>query len=159
EVPVGALMDQAPQVPETARLAPLLVSLRNGLQMAVVVAEFGGTSGVVTLEDVVEELVGGVAAGRDRRGRVVRAGPEESWLVPGTVRPDELMLSTGLRVPDEAPYETLGGLVMTTLGRMPQVGDELEVPGVWLRVEAMDGRRIDTLRVRALPRLEAEEAQ
>jgi len=159
EVPVGALMDQAPQVPETARLAPLLVSLRNGLQMAVVVDEFGGTSGVVTLEDVVEELVGEVADEHDRRRGDVRAGPEESWLVPGTVRPDELVLRTGLRVPDEAAYETLGGLVMTELGRMPQVGDEVEVPGVWLRVETMDGRRVDTLRVRALPRLEAEEAQ
>lgn len=157
DVPVGALMDEAPQVPETARLAPLLVSLRNGLQMAIVVDEFGGTSGVVTLEDVVEELVGEVADEHDRRRRDVRAGPEESWLVPGTVRPDELALRTGLRVPDEAPYETLGGLVMTVLGRMPQVGDEVEVPGVWLRVETMDGRRVDTLRVRALPPAEPEE--
>ena len=159
EVPVGALMDEAPQVPETARLAPLLVSLRNGLQMAVVVDEFGGTSGVVTLEDVIEELVGEVADEHDRRRRDVRAGPEESWLVPGTVRPDELVLRTGLRVPDEAPYETLGGLVMTVLGRMPHVGDEVEVPGVWLRVEAMDVRRVETLRVRALPAAEPEEAE
>lgn len=156
EVPVGALMDEAPQVPETARLAPLLGGLRNGLQMAVVVDEFGGTSGVVTLEDVIEELVGEVADEHDRRRRDVRAGPEESWLVPGTVRPDELALRTGLRVPDEAPYETLGGLVMTVLGRLPQVGDEVEVPGVWLRVEAMDVRRVETLRVRALPVAEPE---
>ncbi|HIZ36522.1 MAG TPA: hemolysin family protein [Candidatus Ruania gallistercoris] len=159
EVPVGALMDEAPQVPETARLAPLLVSLRNGLQMAVVVDEFGGTSGVVTLEDVVEELVGDVADEHDRRRRDVRAGGEESWLVPGTIRPDELVLRTGLRVPDEAPYETLGGLVMTVLGRMPQVGDEVEVPGVWLRVETMDLRRVETLRVRALPTSQPEEEE
>ena len=159
EVPVGALMDEAPQVPETARLAPLLVSLRNGLQMAVVVDEFGGTSGVVTLEDVVEELVGEVADEHDRRRRDVRAGPEESWLVPGTVRPDELVLRTGLRVPDEAQYETLGGLVMTVLGRMPQVGDEVDVPGVRLRVQAMDLRRVETLRVRALPVTEPEEVE
>lgn len=148
EVPVGALMDEAPQVPETARLAPLLVGLRNGLQMAVVVDEFAGTSGVVTLEDVVEELVGEVADEHDRRRRDVRAGPEESWLVPGTIRPDELELRTGLRVPDEAPYETVGGLVMTVLGRMPRTGDEVGVPGVTLRVEAMDGRRVETVRVR-----------
>ncbi|MBK5249756.1 MAG: hypothetical protein JJE50_10080, partial [Actinomycetales bacterium] len=72
-----------------------------------------------------------------------------SWIVPGTLRPDELYHHTGLAVPDEAPYETLGGLVMTSLGRLPAVGDEVAVPGVLLRVEVMDGRRVDALRVGA----------
>ncbi|MBZ2196329.1 hemolysin family protein [Occultella gossypii] len=149
EVPVGALMDEAPQVPETIRLGPLLVELRDGLQMAVVVDEYGGTSGVVTLEDVVEELVGEVADEHDRRRRVVRPGPARTWIVPGSLRPDELYQQTGLVVPDEAPYETLGGLVMTALGRLPAVGDEVEVPGVTLRVQTMDSRRVDTIQVRA----------
>jgi CBS domain containing-hemolysin-like protein len=149
EVPVGALMDEAPQVPETIRLGPLLVELRDGLQMAVVVDEYGGTSGVVTLEDVVEELVGEVADEHDRRRRVVRPGPARTWIVPGSLRPDELYQQTGLVVPDEAPYETLGGLVMTALGRLPAVGDEVEVPGVTLRVQTMDSRRVDTIQARA----------
>lgn len=150
DVPVGALMDDAPRVPETIRLGPLLLDLRDrGLQMAVVEDEYGGTSGIVTLEDVVEELVGDVADEHDLRRRGVRAGPARSWIVPGTLRPDELYHHTGLAVPDEAPYETLGGLVMTSLGRLPAVGDEVAVPGVLLRVEVMDGRRVDALRVGA----------
>ena len=150
DVPIGALMDDAPRVPETIRLGPLLLDLRDrGLQMAVVEDEYGGTSGIVTLEDVVEELVGDVADEHDLRRRGVRAGPARSWIVPGTLRPDELYHHTGLAVPDEAPYETLGGLVMTSLGRLPAVGDEVAVPGVLLRVEVMDGRRVDALRVGA----------
>ena len=149
-VPVGALMDDAPRVPETIRLAPLLLELREfGHQMAVVVDEYGGTSGAVTLEDVVEELVGDVADEHDPRRRPVRSGGERTWVVAGTLRPDELHHETGLAVPDEAPYETLGGLVMTMLGRLPQVADEVEVPGVRLRVERMDGRRVDSIRVTA----------
>lgn len=149
-VPVGALMDDAPRVPETIRLAPLLLELREfGHQMAVVVDEYGGTSGAVTLEDVVEELVGDVADEHDPRRRPVRSGGERTWLVAGTLRPDELHTETGLTVPDEAPYETLGGLVMTMLGRLPDVGDEVSVNGVTLRVERMDGRRVDVIRVSA----------
>lgn len=149
-VPVGALMDDAPQVPETVRLAPLLLHLRDfGHQMAVVVDEYGGTSGAVTLEDVVEELVGEVADEHDPRRPPVRAGGAHSWVVEGTLRPDELHHETGLTVPEEAHYETLGGLVMTELGRLPQVGDEVAVPGVLLHVEAMVGRRVESLRVTA----------
>lgn len=150
-VPVGALMDEAPRVPETIRLAPLLLELRGfGHQMAVVVDEYGGTSGVVTLEDVVEELVGDVADEHDPRRRDVRPGGERTWVVAGTLRPDELHHETGLVVPDEAQYETLGGLVMTMLGRLPEVGDEVTVPGVRLRVERMDARRIDSIRATAI---------
>lgn len=150
EVPAAALMVEAPRVPETVRLAPLLVQLRDeGLQMAVVVDEYGGTSGVVTLEDVIEELVGDVTDEHDPRRSDVRSGPARSWIVAGRLRPDELYDQTGLAVPDEAPYETLGGLVMTVLGRIPTEGDEISVTGVRLRVEQMDGRRVESLRVAA----------
>lgn len=150
EVPAAALMVPAPRVPETVRLAPLLVELRDqGLQMAVVVDEYGGTSGVVTLEDVVEEIVGDVTDEHDRRRSAVRSGPARTWEVPGLLRPDELRSVTGLTVPDEAPYETLGGLVMTVLGRIPREGDEVTVADVTLRVVAMAGRRVETLSVSA----------
>jgi CBS domain containing-hemolysin-like protein len=156
EVPAAALMVDAPRVPETVRLGPLLVELRGfGLQMAVVVDEYGGTSGVVTLEDVVEELVGDVADEHDPRRAGAARAADGSWIVPGVLRPDELDEYTGIEVPEGAAYETLGGLVMAELGRMPAVGDEVTVGHgagrVLLRVEAMDGRRVERVRVRPVP--------
>ncbi len=143
KVPAPALMEPAPRVPETVTLGPLLVELReHGLQMAVVVDEYGGTSGVVTLEDVVEELVGDVADEHDPRRAGVHPVGDGVWSVPGLLRPDELTERTGLAVPEEGAYETLGGLVMALLGRVPVVGDVVQVAGVVLRVEAMDGRRV-----------------
>lgn len=145
EVPAGALMDPAPRVPETVRLGPLLVELREqGMQMAVVVDEYGGTAGVVTLEDVIEEIVGEVADEHDpARAAVYRLGA--GWSVPGLLRPDELAEETGMRVPDDPAYETLGGLVMARLGRVPAPGDEVVVDEVLLRVQQMDGRRVARL--------------
>ena len=136
EVPAAALMIEAPSVPETVRLGPLLVELRDqGMQMAVVVDEYGGTSGIVTLEDVVEELVGEVADEHDQRRTSVARQADGSWVFPGTLRPDELEDVTGLVVPDDGPYETLGGLLMALLGRVPSEGDAADAGGVRLRVE------------------------
>lgn len=150
DVPAAALMDDAPRVPETVRLGPLLVELReHGMQMAVVVDEYGGTSGVVTLEDVIEELVGEVADEHDPRRAGVHRTADDSWSVPGLLRPDELRESTGIVVPDDGAYETLGGLVMARLGRVPHAGDVVELAGAVLRVEQMDGRRVERIRVRA----------
>ncbi len=160
EVPAGALMDDAPTVPETVRLGPLLVMLREfGMQMAVVLDEYGGTSGAVTLEDVVEELVGEVADEHDVRRVGAARQQDGSWNLPGLLRPDELTEATGVVVPDSAAYETLGGLVMSELGRLPDVGDEILTDGIRLRVVAMDGRRVDRLRVWAQPAVEHEESE
>ena len=148
DVPVVALMVEAPTVPETVRLGPLLVTLRGlGLQMAVVLDEYGGTSGVVTLEDVVEELVGEVADEHDTRRVGAARQTDGSWTLPGLLRPDELTEATGLAVPDSPAYETLGGLVMARLGRVPEVGDTVHVDDVVLTVVAMQGRRVDRLRL------------
>ena len=150
DVPAAALMVEAPRVPETVGVGPLLVVLRElGMQMAVVVDEYGGTSGIVTFEDVVEELVGEVADEHDPRRAGTSQLPDGAWVVPGELRPDELTEVTGLVVPDDGPYETLGGLVMTVLGRIPAVGDEVAVPGVRLRIEQMAGRRVERIRATA----------
>jgi len=152
DVPAAALMDDAPRVPETVHLGPLLVELRgHGMQMAVVVDEYGGTSGVVTLEDVVEELVGEVADEHDRTRSGVARAADGTWHLPGVTRPDELAERTGLVVPDDGPYETLGGLVMARLGRIPEVGDVVEVDGVHLEVERMGGRRVERVHVWPVP--------
>ncbi|GAA4400763.1 hemolysin family protein [Fodinibacter luteus] len=148
DVPVSALMAPAVLVPETLRLDPLLVQLREGgMQLAVVVDEYGGTSGVVTLEDLVEEIVGEVSDEHDRSQTTGRALKDGSWTVPGLWRPDEVRARVGAAVPDGPSYETIGGWVMAELGRVPLVGDEVAVDGWTARVVDMDGHRVDRLRL------------
>ena len=151
QVPVTALQSEAIRVPETMKLDDLLGELRGrGFQMAVVVDEYGGTAGVATLEDLVEELVGELADEHDRtRAGVVRS--RDSLTFPGMLRPDELVERTGLRIPEEGPYETAAGFVMSELGRLPVVGDELQLETGILRVERLDGRRIDRIRFTPSP--------
>ncbi|TFC63683.1 HlyC/CorC family transporter [Cryobacterium sp. TMT2-15-1] len=146
DVPVSALQSEAIRVPETMKLDGLLVELRGrGYQMAIVVDEYGGTAGVATLEDLVEELVGEVADEHDRtRAGVVLS--TDSLTFPGMLRPDELLDRTGIVISEDGPYETVGGFVMSELGRLPVVGDVVQLAGGVLSVERLDGRRIDRLR-------------
>ncbi|WP_165063631.1 hemolysin family protein [Marisediminicola senii] len=149
-VPVSDLQSEALRVPETMKLDTLLGELRqSGYQMAIVVDEYGGTAGVVTLEDLVEELVGEVADEHDLTGAgVVRS---RDWLTfPGSLRPDELLERADVVVPEDGPYETVGGFIMSVLGRLPVVGDSVTVDAGTFRVERLDGRRID--RARFTPR-------
>lgn len=149
EVPTSALQSDALRVPETMKLDSLLGELRaRGFQMAVIVDEYGGTAGVATLEDLVEELVGEVADEHDRtRAGIVRRGDEISF--PGILRPDELEERTGIRVPENGDYETVAGFITASLGRLPVVGDEVEIDEGRLEVRRLDGRRVD--RVRFIP--------
>ena len=149
-VPVSALQTDALRVPETMKLDVLLGELRaRSYQIAVVVDEYGGTAGVATLEDLVEELVGEVSDEHDRsRADVVRS---RDWLTfPGALRPDELRDRAGVTVPEDGPYETVAGYLMSELGRIPSPGDTVEIAAGTFRIERMDGRRID--RVRFTPR-------
>lgn len=144
----GGLMTEVTEIPETQRLDPLLMELRaTGLQMAVVVDEFGGTAGVVTLEDVVEELVGEVADEHDRMRIAARPARDGSWIVPGQLRPDEISSTIGIDIPEDSDYETLAGFVLKELGRIPEPGDQVRTDDALIRVERMHGRRIERLRV------------
>ncbi len=148
DVPVSALMVPPVLVPETLRLDPLLLQLRQGgMQLAIVVDEYGGTSGVVTLEDLVEEIVGEVSDEHDRSQTTFREHADGAWTVPGLWRPDEVRSRIGAPLPEGAAYETVGGWVMATLGRVPVVGDTVDVD-VWrARVIDMDGHRVDRVRL------------
>lgn len=150
EVPASALQSDALRVPETMKLDTLLSELRaQGYQMAVVVDEYGGTAGVATLEDLVEELVGEVSDEHDRA--IVDVVRSRDWLTfPGILRPDELRDRAGVTVPDDGPWETVGGFLMAELGRLPLLADTVEIPEGTFRIERLDGRRID--RVRFTPR-------
>ncbi len=157
EVPAAALMQDVRRVPDSLRLEPLMLQLRQkGLQFALVLDEYGGTAGVVTLEDLVEEIVGDVSDEHDRDRGGLRQHRDGSWTVPGLARPDEVHDRTGVEVPEAPEYETLGGFVMSRLARIPLVGDEVQVDGAVLRVTRMEGRRVDRLRLR--PRLSTVEA-
>lgn len=152
----GTIKEDVLRVPETIHLDSLLRELRAGnLQLAVVVDEYGGTAGVATLEDLVEEIVGEVEDEHDATKPGVLQSTDGGWHFPGLMRPDEITDQIpGLRVPDEASYETVGGFVMSELGRIPEAGDAVEVYGGRLEVERMDGRRID--RIRFAPAAQAE---
>ncbi|WP_028803643.1 hemolysin family protein [Streptomyces sp. 142MFCol3.1] len=153
---------QAPLlVPETLPVQPLLEQLRSEQPIAVVVDEYGGTAGVVTLEDIVEELVGEVHDEHDdvlnELPELAPAPPEDgrpAWDADGSCRVDVLQ-RIGLDVP-EGPYETVAGLVADLLGRIPAPGDRAELPGWRLSVRQVGHYRAERVRlVRTAPVPEA----
>ncbi|ASN20893.1 hemolysin family protein [Arthrobacter sp. YN] len=143
----GAIMTDVLQVPETIHLDALLSELREGnLQLAVVLDEYGGTAGITTLEDLVEEIVGEVADEHDKVRPGVLQSASGDWYFPGLLRPDEVSEQIpNLTVPDESAYETVGGYVMSQLGRIARTGDVVDTVGGTLTVTRMDGRRIDRI--------------
>ena len=152
EVPVAALAEEVVRVPDTMRLDQLLEELRGaGFQLAIVVDEYGGTAGIVTLEDLVEEIVGEVADEHDRAAAGV-VGSADEMTFPADLRPDEVREQTGVEIPEDDEYDTVAGFVLRELGRIPDPGDEVELPaGGTLRVERMEGRRIARLRYTSPP--------
>jgi CBS domain containing-hemolysin-like protein len=164
---VREVMVPATVVPESLRLDPLLSLLRGeGFQMAIVSDEYGGTAGVVTLEDVVEEIVGDIADEHDRSGARMRQRPDGSWIISGLLRPDEVLDATGLALPEHEDYDTVAGLLVQHLGRIPVRDDAVDVPlpvvvpdddaepvveHAHLRVIRMDGRRVDRIAVQRRP--------
>lgn len=146
EVPVGALSTEPLRVPETAHVDGLITELRaRGYQLAVVVDEYGGTAGLVTLEDLVEEIVGEVADEHDRTRAGVIVG-RDGIMFPGELRPDELRRRAGVDVPEGDVYDTVAGYIMSVLERVPVVGDEVPLDTGTLQVVRMDGRRVDRIR-------------
>jgi len=146
EVPATALMVDALRVPETMRLETLMIELRSkGLQLAIVVDEYGGTAGLATLEDLVEELVGDLVDEHDRARAGITLGINSSLLFPGMMRPDEL-LEMSIPIPEDGAYETVAGFIMRELGRVPEVSDQVEIETGLLTVERMDGKRVDRVR-------------
>ena len=144
---VRTLIKPVLAVPEFTALGPLLGDMRQShSQLAVVVDEHGGTAGIVTLEDIVEELVGNIQDEYDPAEPRVRSLDDGSFLVPGGWRVDETTRDTDVDLP-EGEYDTIGGLIMARLGRVAEAGDVVEIPGATLVVEAMDGFAVRRLRL------------
>ena len=147
---VSSLMDEEPLfVPETKDLIDLLEEFKQVTsEMAVVVDEHGGTAGIVTLEDVLEEIVGDVDDEDDDPQTLTAGAVDGMYVAAGTVSPDELADLSGLVLPD-GPYETVAGFVLARLGRIPVAGAEVRYDSWTLRVAEMDDRRIASLQVMA----------
>ncbi|BCL14938.1 hemolysin family protein [Micromonospora sagamiensis] len=151
---VGQIAHEPVCVPESLDLDGVLAALRAaGADLAIVVDEYGGTDGVVTVEDLVEELVGEIAdefdpAGTSETGPAepVAPGGERALLVDGVLRADELAERTGFRLPD-GPYETLGGFLMARLGRIPVAGEAVGEAGYEFTVVEVDRHRVEQVRV------------
>ncbi len=167
---VKHLMVRPIVVPDSLRLDPLLALLRaDGFQLAVVLDEYGGHAGIVTLEDVIEEIVGDIADEHDRFSSRARQGRDGTWSLSGLLRPDEVDDLTGVALPESEDYDTIAGLVLKVLGRVPAAGDLAEVavpdltdpdePGeqlAVLAVDRMDGLRVDRITLRLLAGADAE---
>jgi putative hemolysin len=148
---VGDLARDVERLPGTVGvLAALSRMRRENHHLAIVVDEYGGTDGIVTLEDLIEEVIGEIydeydAEAPEDDGRA--DGPQE---VDGLLNLEDFAEVTGLRLP-EGPYETVAGYVLAALGRLPAVGDTVSVEGRELRVLELDGRRIARLAVTRPP--------
>ena len=169
EVPVSEVMAEPVLVPSSMELDPLLTELRKvGLQIAIVVDEFGSFDGIVTLEDLIEEIVGEVRDEHDPREDPVRLIEDGVWGLSGLLRPDEVASYTSVHLPEDEDYETVAGLIAFELGEVPEQGDEISVEalnedGVKLRatltVLTMDELRVDRIRLAVKPLEPGEEAE
>lgn len=140
-----ALMREAVFVPETLSVSGVLQQFRRDRQhIAIVLDEYGGTAGLVTLEDLLEEIVGEVSDPFDQITPQFQTRPDGTVLIDGLALIDEVNQQLGLELQDP-DYDTIAGYMLGALGRIPRVGDTLEKDGLRLRVEAMDGMRISSI--------------
>jgi putative hemolysin len=147
--PVGAYMREPVFVPETKSALQLLSEMRETrTQLAIVVDEYGGTAGLVTMEDIVEEIVGEIADEFDPQHRFVSALGPGRWSVDGRVAIDEA-IERGWPVDESDEYETLAGWMLAELGHIPVVDERIERDGYEFRVQAMRRRRVARIRVTA----------
>jgi CBS domain containing-hemolysin-like protein len=135
-------------VPETKQVADLLREFQSRrVQIAVVVDEYGGTAGVVTVEDLLEEIVGEIQEEQDREEPEVAPDGEGGYLVRGNATIDALNDALGTDLPAEG-YDTVAGLIYNDLGRIPRAGEAVQREGIRLEVVKADSRRINLIRAR-----------
>jgi CBS domain containing-hemolysin-like protein len=145
---IERLAREAYFVPEGKKIDNLLRDFRMRRQhMAVVVDEYGGTSGIVTLEDILEEIVGEITDEYDRVTPLIRRTGEASYLIEGRTPLTDLRETLGIDLQSEQ-VDTLGGLLYDLLGRVPFEGERLESDGIVFRIERLEGQRIAEVLVR-----------
>jgi putative hemolysin len=155
---VADVMREVKLLPASKKVLPALSEMRReGHHLAIVVDEYGGTAGIVTLEDLIEEVIGDIRDEYDVGVDDPLRFPDGEVEAEGLLNLDEVHEATGVRLPD-GPYETLGGFVMATLGHVPRIGEALEVDGHRLEVTELDGRRVARVRVTPLEPVDDEDA-
>ena len=155
---VQRLMKPVVAVPETTPLSEVLQRLqRHRQQIALVVDEYGGTSGLVTVEDLLEEIVGEIVDEDDELPPAREPLAGGGWRFDGRMRVEELEELFDLELDDE-PYDTVGGMIFSAFGHVPDEGEEIEVQGLRIVVEKVEDRRIQTIQVAALASSEDGEA-
>ena len=141
------LMRQPYYVPESKRIDDLLREMqRSRIHMAVVVDEYGGSTGIVTLEDIVEEIVGEIEDEHDRPPAAIERLPDGSYWVAARSNIDEVNEALDWSLPKNE-YETVAGLVLATLHRIPRTGEEFQIPGYTITVLEADARRVSTVKI------------
>ncbi len=145
-IAVGSLMRPAHFVPETKRVSDLLRELQSEkVHLAMVVDEFGGTAGLVTIEDLLEEIVGEISDEYDIEERMVQA-VDSGYSVDARLSVEDLSRLVGQKLPDE-DWDTVGGLILGLAGRVPQEGEGFDIEGLRLVAERVQGRRVSRVRV------------
>jgi putative hemolysin len=146
--PVVDHVREATFVPESKSALALLSEMQAARQhMVIVVGEYGGTEGLVTIEDIVEEVIGEITDEFDREERYVTELGEDDWAVDGRISVEDASEALGVAFPESEDYETLAGWVLAELGHIPTPGESVELDGVSVRVQAVRRRRISRLRV------------
>ncbi len=147
---IAPLMRPPVFVPETKRIDDLLREMQKGrLQLAVVVDEYGGAVGIVTVEDIVEQIVGEIQDEHDKTPATVERLPDGSYRVAGRMGVDELNEALEWELP-KADYETVAGLALAVLHRIPRIGEEFDIPGYHFTVLESDERRVVTVKIMPL---------
>jgi magnesium and cobalt transporter len=144
---IGRYLRPAIFVPETLSAAELLAEMRQKTQIAVVVDEYGGTAGIVTLEDLLEEIVGEIRDEHDKEEELVRQESADAWIVNAVAHVDELEPLFGVEF-EERDFDTVGGLAVSAFGRVPLEGESVEVQGLHIEVVEADQRRVLKVRIR-----------
>jgi len=148
---LAQLSRQPYYVPESKRIDDLLREMQRArIHLAVVVDEYGGSTGIVTLEDIVEEIVGDIQDEHDRTPAPVERLPDGSYLVAARMNIDELNEALDWGLPKQ-DYETVAGLVLATLGRIPRAGEEFQIPGYTITVMEADSRRVVAVKIAPVP--------
>ncbi|MBI4263153.1 MAG: HlyC/CorC family transporter, partial [Acidobacteria bacterium] len=157
EPPLTTLMRPAYMVPESKRVSELLKEMqRRQAQTAIVVDEYGGTAGLVTVEDLLEEIVGEIRDEYDVESETVTDEGNGTFVFSGRVNVDEVRDRLGVEIQQEG-FETVGGYLLSHLGRMPYVGETFDVDDLAVEVLEVERRRITKVRVRRREGAPAEE--